>query len=177
MTDPAEPSDLLKALDPPAPESIAEPAAEPVAESKPEPAPEPVVAAAPKPARPGDPSLPKRRIRKPGEELHRMVVGREIKLSGTISACDQLLVEGTIEADLKDCDDLSIAEAGLFKGTATTGEADIRGRFEGTLTVRDLIIRSTAKVIGQIRYAHLQIERGGQISGDIVSLDAGDEAA
>jgi cytoskeletal protein CcmA (bactofilin family) len=171
MTDPAEPSDLLKALDPPAP--VEEPATEAAAEVEPEAAP----AAAPKPTRPGDPSLPARRMRKPGEELHRMVVGKEIKLSGTISACDQLLVEGTIEADLKDCDDLNIAEAGLFKGTATIGEADIRGRFEGTLTVRNLVIRSTAKVTGQIRYAHLQIERGGQISGDIVSLDAGDDAA
>jgi cytoskeletal protein CcmA (bactofilin family) len=178
MTDPAEPSDLLKALDPPAPAD--EPATEAAAEAAPavEPAPAPApVAAAPKPTRPGDPSLPPRRVRKPGEELHRMVVGKEIKLSGTISACDQLLVEGTIEADLKDCDDLNIAEAGLFKGTATIGEADIRGRFEGTLTVRNLVIRSTAKVTGQIRYAHLQIERGGQISGDIVSLDAGDDAA
>ncbi len=176
MTDPAEPSDLLKALDPPAPaeEPAVEAAAEPAIEPEAVPAP---VAAAPKPVRPGDPSLPARRVRKPGEELHRMVVGKEIKLSGTISACDQLLVEGTIEADLKDCDDLNIAEAGLFKGTATIGEADIRGRFEGTLTVRNLVIRSTARVTGQIRYAHLQIERGGQISGDIVSLDAGDEAA
>jgi cytoskeletal protein CcmA (bactofilin family) len=174
MTDPAEPSDLLKALDPPAP------AEEPVTEAvaAPEPAAEPAPApAAPKAGHPGAASLPPRRVRRPGEEPHRMVVGREIKLSGTISACDQLFVEGTIEADLKDCDDLHIAELGLFKGTATIGEADIRGRFEGTLTVRDLIIRSTAKVTGQIRYANLQIERGGQISGDIVSLDAANEAA
>ncbi len=172
MTDPAEPSDLLKVLDPPVPAE--EPATEAAAEAEPAAAP---AAEASRPARPADPSLPARRARRPGEELHRMVVGKEIKLSGTISACDQLLVEGTIEADLKDCDDLNIAEAGLFKGTATIGEADIRGRFEGTLTVRNLVIRSTAKVTGQIRYAHLQIERGGQISGEIVSLDAGDEAA
>ena len=106
-----------------------------------------------------------------------MVVGREIKLSGTISACDQLLVEGTIEADLTDCDDLQIAEMGLFKGSATIGEADIRGRFEGTLIVRNLVIRATAKVTGKIRYAQLQIERGGQISGDVVAIDAGDDDA
>jgi cytoskeletal protein CcmA (bactofilin family) len=181
MTDPAEPSDLLKALDQPAPaeepaaEAAPEPTPEPAAE--PEPAPASALAVAPKAARLGDPSLPPRRPRKPGEELHRMVVGREIKLSGTISACDQLFVEGTIEADLKDCDDLHIAETGLFKGTATLGEADIRGRFDGSLTVRNLIIRASAKVTGQIRYAHLQIERGGQISGEIVSLDAGEETA
>jgi|HubBroStandDraft_1064217.scaffolds.fasta_scaffold00055_38 cytoskeletal protein CcmA (bactofilin family) len=166
MTDTTEPSSFLEALDQPerAEEAAtAPPAAAPV---------EPEARPAP---RPGDPSLPPRRPRREGADIHRMVVGREIKLSGTISACDQLLVEGTIEADLTDCDDLQIAEMGLFKGCASIGEADIRGRFEGTLIVRNLIVRASAKVTGKIRYAQLQIERGGQISGDVVALEVGDE--
>jgi cytoskeletal protein CcmA (bactofilin family) len=171
MTDTAEPNDFLNALSPP-------PRAEDAAEEAPraaEPTPAPVKAAARPAPRPGDPSLPPRRPRREGADVHRMVVGREIKLSGTISACDQLLVEGTIEADLTDCDDLQIAEMGLFKGSASIGEADIRGRFEGTLIVRNLVIRATAKVTGKIRYAQLQIERGGQISGDVVAIEAGDD--
>ena len=180
MTESAEPGDLLKTLGQGQhPEA---PAAEAAAGTTP-PAPVPDAAAAPakpaaKPApKAGDLSLPPRRVRREGDELHRMVVGREIKLSGTISACDQLLVEGTIEADLKDCDDLQIAETGLFKGSAALGEADIRGRFEGTLVVRNLVIRSSAKVTGKIRYAQLQIERGGQISGDVVAIDGDDGEA
>jgi cytoskeletal protein CcmA (bactofilin family) len=174
MTEPAEPNDLLNALD--QPPRAEEPAVEAAPASEPTPEPEPVKAAETPEPRPGDPSLPPRRTRRSGEELHRMVVGREIKLSGTISACDQLLVEGTIEADLKDCDDLQIAQTGLFKGSATIGEADIRGRFEGTLIVRNLIIRASAMVTGKIRYAELQIERGGQIRGDVVAIDGGDVA-
>ena len=173
MTDTAEPSDFLNALSPPPRAEDAAEEAPPAADPIPAPAPVKTVA---RPApRPGDPSLPPRRPRREGADVHRMVVGREIKLSGTISACDQLLVEGTIEADLTDCDDLQIAEMGLFKGSATIGEADIRGRFEGTLIVRNLVIRATAKVTGKIRYAQLQIERGGQISGDVVAIDAGDD--
>jgi cytoskeletal protein CcmA (bactofilin family) len=174
MTDTAEPSDFLNALaQPPREEGPAVEAAAPTPE--PPPARAPAKSAARSAPRAGDPSLPPRRPRREGPDVHRMVVGREIRLSGTISACDQLLVEGTIEADLNDCDDLQIAEMGLFKGSASLGEADIRGRFEGTLVVRNLVIRATAKVTGKIRYVQLQIERGGQISGDVVAIEGDDD--
>ena len=46
--------------------------------------------------------------------------------------------------------------------------AEIRGRFEGTLTVRKrLFIRATGRVMGTIRYGQIEVERGGRISGDI----------
>jgi cytoskeletal protein CcmA (bactofilin family) len=167
MTDTMEPSISLNA--PGQPERATEPAV-----VAPEPAAIPAAPVTSASPRSGDPSLPPRRARREGADVHRMVLGREIKLSGTISACDQLLVEGTIEADLTDCDDLQIAEMGLFKGSASIGEADIRGRFEGSLVVRNLIIRATAKVTGKIRYAQLQIERGGQLSGDVLAIDGGD---
>ena len=163
MTDSAEPNDFFNGPRPAvSPEEL--PAS-------------PVGIAAPAPtsvAQAVDSGLPPRRPKRDNADVHRMVVGREIKLSGTISACDQLLVEGTIEADLTDCDDLQIAETGLFKGSASIGEADIRGQFAGALIVRNLIVRATAKVTGKIRYAQLQIERGGRISGDVVAIDAGD---
>jgi cytoskeletal protein CcmA (bactofilin family) len=51
----------------------------------------------------------------------------------------------------------------------------VRGRFEGNLVVRKrLFIRATGRVSGTIRYGQLEIERGGQISGDIQS---GEESA
>jgi cytoskeletal protein CcmA (bactofilin family) len=162
MMDSAEPTDFFNA---PRPAVAAEETPARIGEIT-----APSVAAAPQADESG---LPPRRAKRENADLHRMVVGREIKLSGTISACDQLLVEGTVEADLTDCDDLQIAETGLFKGSASIGEADIRGQFDGTLIVRNLIIRATAKVTGKIRYAQLQIERGGRISGDIVAIEAG----
>ncbi|MEA2756486.1 MAG: hypothetical protein QOJ54_2775 [Aliidongia sp.] len=162
MTDSAEPSDFFNA---PRPAVIPEETpARPVGIAA------PVAVAAPQA---DDSGLPPLRPKRDNIDIHRMVVGHEIKLSGTISACDQLLVEGTIEADLTDCDDLQIAETGFFKGSASIGEADIRGQFDGTLIVRNLIIRATAKVTGKIRYVQLQIERGGRISGDIVAIGSG----
>ena len=116
-------------------------------------------------------------IRRAETEHRKLIVGREIALSGEITSCDRLVVEGSVEANLANCRDIDIAESGLFKGSASIEEAEIRGRFEGTLTVRKrLLIRSTGKVVGTIRYGQLEVECGGQISGD-VQFQGGTEAA
>lgn len=115
--------------------------------------------------------------RKTETELRTLIVGREIALSGEITSCDRLVVEGSVEANLANCRDIDIAESGLFKGSASIDEAEIRGRFEGVLTVKKrLLIRSTGKVVGKIRYGQIEVERGGQISGEISSAPAEDEA-
>lgn len=103
-------------------------------------------------------------------ELRQLLVGREITLSGEITTCDRLLVEGSVEANLSNCADIEIAGTGLFKGTASVDHAEIHGRFEGSLTVKTrLLIKATGRVSGSIRYGQLEVECGGQISGDIQS--------
>ena len=64
---------------------------------------------------------------------------------------------------------IQIAEQGAFKGSAEIDLAEIRGEFSGNLIVRDkLVIYSTGKVTGTIRYGKLVIEEGGQLSGEIL---------
>ena len=117
-------------------------------------------------------------VRKPSPLIERgsnpprtLIVGRDIALRGEITSCDRLVVEGNVEANLANCREIDIAERGLFKGSASIEEAEIRGRFEGTLTVRKrLFIRATGVVVGTIRYGQIEIERGGRFSGDIQTL-------
>jgi len=111
-------------------------------------------------------------------EHRKLIVGREIALSGEITSCDRLVVEGSVEANLANCRDIDIAESGLFKGSASIDDAEIRGRFEGTLTVRKrLHIRSTGKVVGTVRYGQIEIECGGQLSGDVQMLVSSEPAS
>ena len=119
--------------------------------------------------RPGDPA-----IRRPNDgEVRKLTVGREITLSGEITSCDKLIIEGSVEANLNNCRDVEIAESGLFKGTASIEEAEIQGRFEGNLTVRKrLLIKASGRVSGTIRYGQIEIECGGQISGDVQAQPA-----
>ena len=105
----------------------------------------------------------------------KLVVGREISLSGEISSCDTLVVEGTVEATLSDSRTIEIAESGIFRGQIEINVAEISGQFEGTLVARKrLIIHSKGRVEGKIRYAELEIERGGRIAGDIQRLSDAD---
>jgi cytoskeletal protein CcmA (bactofilin family) len=107
-------------------------------------------------------------LRRSETDVRTLIVGREISLSGEINSCNKLVVEGSVEANLQNCREVDISETGLFKGAASIDEAEVRGRFEGNLTVRKrLMIRATGKVTGTIRYGQIEIECGGQISGDI----------
>lgn len=98
----------------------------------------------------------------------KLTVGPNIKLKGVeITDCDTLVVEGTVEATM-DSRVIQIAEQGAFRGSAEIDIAEIRGAFDGTLTVRQkLVIFNTGKVSGKIRYGKLVIEEGGQLSGEI----------
>jgi cytoskeletal protein CcmA (bactofilin family) len=117
------------------------------------------------PRRPGDSVGQPRRSE---AEVRKLIVGREITLSGEITSCDKLIVEGSVEANLTNCRDVDIAESGLFKGSASIEDAEIHGRFEGNLVVRKrLLIKASGRVSGTIRYGQIEIECGGQISGDI----------
>ena len=108
-------------------------------------------------------------------EGKKLTVGREIQLTGNISACDKLVVEGRVEAALENSQSIEISETGVFKGSAVIEEATISGNFEGSLTVRgELTVRSTGRIEGEIRYGKLCIESGGQVIGTIEVLGEGD---
>ncbi|RQO80508.1 polymer-forming cytoskeletal protein [Acidovorax sp. FJL06] len=105
----------------------------------------------------------------------KLTVGPNIKLKGVeITDCDTLVVEGTVEATM-DSRVIQISAHGAFKGSAEIDIAEIHGEFSGTLTVRQkLVIYSSGKVSGKIRYGKLVVEEGGQLAGEI---EAGFSAA
>jgi cytoskeletal protein CcmA (bactofilin family) len=117
---------------------------------------------------PAAPAQPAAAAVKEGES--KLTVGPNIKLKGVeITDCDTLVVEGSVEATM-DSRVIQISERGSFKGSAEIDVAEIRGLFDGNLTVRQkLVIYSTGKVTGKVRYGKVVIEEGGQLSGEIES--------
>ena len=102
------------------------------------------------------------------EMRSKLTVGPNIKLKGVeITDCDTLVVEGRVEATI-DSRVIQISEKGAFIGNAEFDIAEIRGEFDGELTVRQkLVVYSSGRVTGKIRYGKLVIEEGGQLCGDI----------
>lgn len=108
------------------------------------------------------------------ENEKHLIVGRDIVLNGQIAACDKLIVEGTVEAQLEKSKVIEVRESGLFKGSADIDDAVIAGRFEGDLTVHGLLtIHSTGRITGEVRYGRLAVEEGGIVDGNIQTITAG----
>jgi cytoskeletal protein CcmA (bactofilin family) len=122
------------------------------------------------------PAAPARTVALPVENK-RLIVGQGISLSGEITACDRLVVEGSCQVTLNETKAIEIAETGKFtNGKAEVEEAEISGIYEGELTVRNrLLIRSTGRVKGNVRYGEIEVERGGRISGSVSMLEAGSD--
>ncbi|MBI4290489.1 MAG: polymer-forming cytoskeletal protein [Betaproteobacteria bacterium] len=108
----------------------------------------------------------------------KLIVGPDIKLKGAeITDCDTLVVEGRVEASM-DSRVIQIAETGVFVGRAGVDVAEIRGRFDGELTAtKQLLIRSTGRVSGTIRYGKIAIEEGGELSGDVGAIGSTSKGA
>ena len=91
----------------------------------------------------------------------KLVVGRDISLTGEISACDTLVVEGTVEAALSDSRTIEIAETGVFRGQIEINVADVSGRFEGSLTARTRLIIHSIAVFVRLAAAGSEEASGG----------------
>jgi cytoskeletal protein CcmA (bactofilin family) len=129
------------------------------------------------PARPAAEKEPGLSFIGPDTPGSKLCVGPKIKLKGVeISDCDVLVVEGEVEATVNS-KAMQIAQPGTLKGQVAIDVAEIYGEFSGELTARTkLIVHSTGRVSGTIRYGKLIVAEGGVLSGDIQRLDSVAEA-
>ena len=101
-------------------------------------------------------------------EGKRLVVRRSLSFIGRIEACEELIVEGRVEADMQNCRALAVARTGPFKGNAEVETADIGGTFEGSLTAEMLVLRATGRIRGRIAYGEIEIECGATVIGEML---------
>ena len=81
------------------------------------------------------------------------------------------MVEGTVDATKMYATEFSISHGGVFKDEVEVEDAEIGGTIDGTLTTRgSLIVPATGRVLGTARYRRLQVESGGQITGQLEML-------
>jgi cytoskeletal protein CcmA (bactofilin family) len=98
-----------------------------------------------------------------------------VKLKGEIMSCGTLTVEGEVDAKVR-ARQIIVANGGVIIGKAEVAQAEIAGRFEGTLHVSGkLTIRRTGVFNGQVTYGQLEIEPGGELRGrvDVDSNNSG----
>lgn len=101
-----------------------------------------------------------------------LFVGPGLKLKLEVGQCDIFRCEGEAEGNVK-ARQLVLASSGVLAGHVEVESADIEGSFDGIMIVAGLLhVRSTGRMSGNIRYKEIEIERGGQVQGQMSAMDA-----
>lgn len=100
----------------------------------------------------------------------RMVISGDAVFEGRVSGARNLDVYGELRGEVK-ADHVDLHNGGRIFGTIDAGSADISGRMEGSLAVRQLCaIRSTGDVTGKIRYGRLSMAEGAQLEAHLRNI-------
>jgi cytoskeletal protein CcmA (bactofilin family) len=87
--------------------------------------------------------------------------------NGDLTSEGDFRVEGAITGSLKTSGKVVIGKTGEIDGVLTCNNADIEGKFKGTLSVSDtLSLRSSAQVEGEVQIGKLSVEPGASFNAN-----------
>lgn len=90
-------------------------------------------------------------------------------VTGDIISDGDFRIEGTIQGNVKTPGKVVLGRTGIIKGTLTSANADIEGKFSGKLILTDtLSLKSTAYVEGEVEVAKLAVEPGATFNATCV---------
>jgi cytoskeletal protein CcmA (bactofilin family) len=106
-------------------------------------------------------------INETSDKVNVILSGTEI--SGDIVSNSNLLIEGEIIGNISCSGKVQIGTSGKIKGNLVCVNADVEGSLDGELTIENLLIlRSTARIKGDIQTLKLNIEEGAFFEGACV---------
>ncbi len=97
-------------------------------------------------------------------------ISQEMRLTGDLVSDNEILVDGTIDGNLKGSK-VTIGETAHVQGTIEAESARVGGTVKGQINVRNLEISKTAKVVGDIIHQSLSIEAGAYFTGNVKRID------
>lgn len=92
------------------------------------------------------------------------VIASDVEIVGNLSARVDLHVDGKVQGDVT-CGNLVQGEGSVIAGKVIAESAKLSGHVEGSIEANDLVIESTARIVGDVVYSNLAIAPGGQIDG------------
>lgn len=102
------------------------------------------------------------------------LVGNGTTIKGDIEANGDMRVDGTLVGSLRAKGKVVIGTTGHVEGEIVCQSADFSGIIKANITVAELlIIKSTAKVTGELKVGKLAIEPGAKFSGNCTMHEAG----
>lgn len=95
------------------------------------------------------------------------LVGKGTVFEGTVRAENDVRASGQVIGTLRVDGKAMIAESGSVDGEVIATNADIAGRVQGEIEIEErLVLKSTARVDGNIETDRLVVEEGAQFTGE-----------
>lgn len=92
------------------------------------------------------------------------IIASDVEIVGNLAARVDLHIDGKVQGDVT-CGNLVQGEGSMIAGKVTAESAKLSGHVEGSIEANDLVIESTARIMGDVVYSNLTIAPGGQIEG------------
>jgi cytoskeletal protein CcmA (bactofilin family) len=101
-----------------------------------------------------------------------LVVGEGVSLSGKFTVPDIASISGQIDGELS-AREVLVGATGVVRGKVTADILDIRGEVhQDLISKKSLFIRSSGRVMGNISYSEIEIEKGGDIQGTLTRIES-----
>jgi len=97
------------------------------------------------------------------------VIGKELKIVGSITADCLVWVYGQIDGQLH-CSSLVIDNAAHVSGTVAAERIVVDGKVEGSIQGGKVVLKSRAQVVGDLYYQSLAIESGASFDGRLLQV-------
>lgn len=101
-----------------------------------------------------------------------LMIGEGVNITGSVYSSGTLYVYGSVTGEVI-ANKIHVGVTGVVNGDVKAYDADISGDINNGIQVKgNLIIRSTAKVLGAISYQSIEIESGGLVNGSLDQISA-----
>ena len=103
-----------------------------------------------------------------------LMIGEGVVFTGSIYAPGTASINGTVNGQVSVAD-LQIGPKGNVAGTIEAKLIDVHGHLSDDILCHEhIMIHKTGSVSGQLGYADIEIERGGQFKGNMVQHAKGE---
>lgn len=92
------------------------------------------------------------------------VIGPDVSIKGDVEATADLHIDGKVEGDIR-CAVLVQGTNSVIKGGVIADQARIAGTVEGSVAAKEIIVESSANVVGDVVYEKISVSSGAHIEG------------
>lgn len=94
------------------------------------------------------------------------ILGPETRFEGMISCKGIIRIDGILDADITDAEEVIVGETGRIKGNIQAKNVVVAGNVTGNITALSIEMLLTCQVNGDIKAAHISIHKGAIFEGN-----------